>query len=603
MKRGALGVAFIVGFMVFSQPSAAFKEKEHEALSTLALAVAIESIREEVPADLVGEVERQFLQCSVKEKDRKDACRGKKSQCVPFGILTRAVDKVIRPEGLIPSRGLHLDDIMDEDPELNKERKKTPPRCHELQSPTTAKMEKTLRENLDEATLFNFTSCRAERKARQFWNWLLAVHQNASHFEACAAARYNVLHGLAVELAAGARREGGDPLFVALVAEAVALHFLQDSLAPGHLLTPRGESTDILARGMHNVHNRIGAPVFFSSAEPLASLEKKLAGILSQESPFPVVAEAVKELSLVSQTIEDSRPECRKRSPGDPSDPACYFGDGQLKGKRQAVDLVLLSAASIREVLLGGAPGEPLRIEFNEWSALPTSDGGNVVDESSLLRPSLRIVSPVAGDLAQLQPPPQALAGFEQRGAYDRDRSTVSLRNPEIAVAQVFGDSDQGVGWRAEVAWPGGEPNERDIRRRRKKDEQDELVPCEEKNENSCRFTSPGLMQRALGVSAAWNFQGEEWSDYEALGLMLQAWRPIRMGRIGWDFLWGVEIGQKWYFSEARDTSRFVWGSHVAFGLGVIFVDLGFQRGNRLFEDGGQSRNSFYSAGIRFQIP
>jgi hypothetical protein len=604
MKRGAPVAALIAGFLVSAQPSAAFKEKEHEALSTLALAVAIESLRGEIPADLIDEVERQFLQCSVKEKDRKDACRDKKSQCVAFGILTRAVDKVRRPEGLIPSRSLHLEDILNEDPELYGELQKAPERCHELQSPTTEKMEKTLRKNLDEEELFNFTSCRAERKVRQVWNWLLAVHQNASHFEACAATRYNVLHHLAVKLTAGNGQAGGGPLFVALAAEAVALHFLQDSLAPGHLLTPRSVSTDILARGMHNLHNRLGAPMFFNSVEPLAGLERGLASVLSQSSPPALVTEAARELSLCPHMLQVARQACKQRLSSDPFDAApCYFGDGRLAGERQAVDLILLSAASIREVLLGGAPGEPLRIEFNEWSALPTTSGsGNVMDLDSLWGPSLSIMSPASADLAaQVQPPPTALAGFKK--ADGRDRFTMSLRHPEIAVAQVFGDSDQGVGWRAEVGWPSGDPNDRHIRRRRTTDKEDELVPCEEKNEDFCRFTSPGLMQRALGVPATWSFQAEEWSDYEALGLMMRGWLPIRMGRIGWDFLWGLEIGQKWYFSEARDTSRFVWGSHVAFGLGVIFIDLGFQRGNRLFEDGGQSRNSFYSAGVRFQIP
>lgn len=594
MKRGAPIAALIAGFMVLAQPSAAFKEEEHEALSTLALALAIESIREEIPPDLaedVDDLERQFLECPVtKRKDRRDACREKKKDCVPFGILTRAVDKVIRPEGLIPSRRLHLDGFTIT----------APKRCDEPQGTTTTTIKETLEAASDEAMLFSFTSCRAERKVRQFWNWLLAVHQNASHFEACAAAKYSELHRLAVELAASSRQAGGEPLFVALAAEAVALHFLQDSLAPGHLLTPRSESTDILARGMHNIHNRIGAPVFFNGVEPLVSLENRLKIMLSQGPTSTVVAEAVKNLSLGPETIGDSRPPCGKRSPDDPSDSApCYFGDGALrKPRRQAVDLILLSAASIREVLLGGTSGGLMQIEFTEWSARPMSESSTTVLEGTLRRPSLRVLSSVPG-APSVEEPPKALAGFGPgRPAQKLDRFTVSLRNPEFAVAQVWGDSDQEAGWRAEVGLPFGGPSDRDIRRR---DEKDELVPCEE-DQDACRF-SPLKGGSTLGIPLTWSLQGEEWSNYEALGFMVRSWRPVRMGRIGWDFLWGLEIGQKWYFSEARDTSRFVWGSHAAFGLGVLFIDLGFQRGNRLFEDGGQSRNSFYSAGIRFQIP
>jgi hypothetical protein len=67
--------------------------------------------------------------------------------------------------------------------------------------------------------------------------------------------------------------------------------------------------------------------------------------------------------------------------------------------------------------------------------------------------------------------------------------------------------------------------------------------------------------------------------------------------------MWSLEGGWKWYSSPLRHTDRGVWGSHLAVGYGVIFVDLGWERGSLLEADGNHKRNSNYSLGLRVQVP
>ncbi len=600
-KRLGAIAALIAGLVAFVQPAAAFKKREHEALSTLALAVALESLQGEVPADVEAEIRAWFLECSPDAEARKKACKKDESRCVPFGLLTHAVDKVIRPEGLIPSRRLHVEE---QNERFKQELLLAPKRCVEAQSLTTRTMRRALKKMPSESEIIRFASCRAEKKVRHVGNWLVAVHQNTSHFEACAAAKYNGLHRLAIELAAESAQKGADAesLFVAFVAEAVALHFLQDSFAPGHLLTPRSGSTDIIARGMHNTHNRAGARVFIADGEPWAGLEGALQQVLQGGPQRETVQKAANELSIRSEDSASPSP-CKRQTPDETTAPiksSLYFGDGKLRCRRQALEMVLLSAASIREVLLAGK-ADPLRIFFHDWSAQPQEDDADRPAEAKLFRPWLFIAPSASEGLSGEQIPSTALASFEPKQRANRlDRFHTSLRNPELSVAQVFGDSDQEPGWRAEIALPFGSPSDVDIQRRDKTS--NDLVPCTEEDPDACYFRKESR-RRQFGLPLTWNLQGENWAGYDALGLTLRPWVfARRKGKLGWDLMASGEAGWKWYFSEARDTSRWVWGGHVAAGLGIVFLDLGFERGSMLVGK-DHKRNSNYSVGLRVQIP
>jgi len=469
---------------------------------------------------------------------------------------------------------------------------------------TTKTMKEKLGGSLSESAVIQFASCRAEKKVKHFWTWFLAAHQNTSHFEACAAAKYNALHHLAIELAteSGQARPRAESLFVAFAAEAVALHFLQDSFAPGHLLTPRGGSTDIIGRGIHNTHNRNGAPAFVTDAAPLPEIRDALQRVLRGSPNSDAVKKAIETL-LNRTSPSDSHPSCTEETL---VKSALYFGDRKLPCRQQAIEMVLVSAASIREVLLAQT-ADPLRIVFQDWSAQPqTTDNERLPEEerpaeNTLWRPWLLVTNSASAELPAEQRAAMTLAGFESKQLATRlDRFHASLRNPELSVARVFGDSGQEPGWRAEAALPFGSANDIDIQRRDRTS--DALVPCTEKDQDPCYFQEQSGL-RQFGLPLTWNLQGETWPGYDSLGLTLRGW-PLtrRKGKLGWDLMAGVEAGWKWYFSEARNTSRGVWGGHVAAGLGILFLDLGFERGSMLVGK-DHKRNSNYSIGLRFQVP
>lgn len=122
-----------------------------------------------------------------------------------------------------------------------------------------------LKEDECKAGSFSFPEC-----GRKAWEvtrkkvedreggWLyrfLAVHRNDEHFRCSACTSFNEMHQRAMALAASEAPE------LALYAEAVAVHFLQDVMAPGHLAAPRDQFGDWQAGAVHDRHNRSGLPV------------------------------------------------------------------------------------------------------------------------------------------------------------------------------------------------------------------------------------------------------------------------------------------------------------------------------------------------------
>jgi len=97
-----------------------------------------------------------------------------------------------------------------------------------------------------------------------------AATNNEYHFQAGLLNLLVKLHGEAVDLA----RRG--EMFAALVANALADHFLHDFFAPGHITTTRENSHDAVALGMHDTVNRLGASFKINPAR----WEKELAPVL-----------------------------------------------------------------------------------------------------------------------------------------------------------------------------------------------------------------------------------------------------------------------------------------------------------------------------------
>jgi len=92
------------------------------------------------------------------------------------------------------------------------------------------------------------------------------MKENAEHFGARALLAFALNHEEATELAARGK------LGTALVMNAFADHYLEDHFAPGHIYTPRYGLNDMMAVGMHDHYNRVGAWYEPTEVEALAAL-------------------------------------------------------------------------------------------------------------------------------------------------------------------------------------------------------------------------------------------------------------------------------------------------------------------------------------------
>lgn len=156
---------------------------------------------------------------------------------------------------------------------------------------------------------------RLKRRLKHLW----ATHNNTKHFQQDAVDAYATAHKRALE---------AKNLCDALWYEAIALHYLQDFFSPGHVVTPRVGSTDVVSGSLHDRYNKRGADIIVAKAM------------------FP----ALDEKSI----------------------PKRLYGDGRLDA--DAINfLVAISALSIREVVQkkrGSEPDTRLTLCFRTRSGL-----------------------------------------------------------------------------------------------------------------------------------------------------------------------------------------------------------------------------------------
>ncbi|HEX3126384.1 MAG TPA: hypothetical protein VH394_03570, partial [Thermoanaerobaculia bacterium] len=111
--------------------------------------------------------------------------------------------------------------------------------------------------DLDEEYLFRLRS----RLTLQAW----AARNNDAHFQSQAMMSWWIWHRDAVLTAAygnavqSSKPGGSERLFAGLLMNAISNHYLEDSLAPGHIITPREGMHDAAAISMHDFYNRQGA--------------------------------------------------------------------------------------------------------------------------------------------------------------------------------------------------------------------------------------------------------------------------------------------------------------------------------------------------------
>jgi hypothetical protein len=156
---------------------------------------------------------------------------------------------------------------------------------------------------------------------------LFSARQNEDHFQDRALFSYWQWHSRALSEAAAGR------LGTALLLNAFGDHYLQDSFAPGHVLTPRRQLHDAAALATHDYYNRKGAPFALGNVDSLlpltetAEADALLSGLWASGDPSQHLR------SIANSTVD-------------------MLGDGRLDHRRDQELLVsLVVARSVADVL------------------------------------------------------------------------------------------------------------------------------------------------------------------------------------------------------------------------------------------------------------
>jgi hypothetical protein len=203
---------------------------------------------------------------------------------------------------------------------------------------------------------------------------LFAAQGNDSHFQAQAMMSWWLWHRQAVLAAAygdatqQGPSEGRERLFAGLLMNAISNHYLEDSLAPGHIFTPREGMHDFAAISMHDFYNREGACFAVDKDRwgELADLidPERHAQLLGMRKE---ILESIKGLGF---------PQWKLRLLGDgyliPSERKIEAVPGlEESSQRQRLFITLVVARTIVDVLESHACGEPInKFESYSWSPL-----------------------------------------------------------------------------------------------------------------------------------------------------------------------------------------------------------------------------------------
>ena len=302
-RTNLLGLALLLALVGQSvqDPLVAYGKKEHEVLTKRVLEVVV------------------ALECDGQgfSGPRSSATNPLCEAIASFddgelAFLTRSVDYFTHPERLAPD----------------------PSTCKPGVKPEPCRRKVTLacsdpQQDCAQAAIDNTRSLAARRKKNRLYR-ALAVHRNVGHFRAGAGDLYTNVHSRAVELA----RNGEYQL--ALMAEAVALHFLQDGFSPGHLAAPRDEYGDALAGVLHDRFNRKGLPVVPGSRLcQIAStvVDQKAQDIVKQVG-LTKRATAIDDENLVEDLELLLDQHCESCPRGKPCDSYVALGDKQIFGPR-----------------------------------------------------------------------------------------------------------------------------------------------------------------------------------------------------------------------------------------------------------------------------
>lgn len=219
MLRYSNGFTLVVTMLLILQQTAmGFNSNEHERMGDRALQIALE-----MKGIDCGTVENQgdsqyIAACSLIPKQAQKVLTNNPTEVFDrestYGFIDREVDFMLAPEELFVHIG---DDIA------------YPRNASELNP--------------------SLIGLYAKRETE----YLRSSHNNEAHFQGYALFNQFDWHRRARQLASERQN-----LYAALVANAISDHYLQDSFAPGHIITPRYNFEDEFALGMHDKYNKKG---------------------------------------------------------------------------------------------------------------------------------------------------------------------------------------------------------------------------------------------------------------------------------------------------------------------------------------------------------
>ena len=218
--------AFVAAVPLHCGQAIAFDSSEHCSTSNLALRIAFDFVSQNLgKSPDLDTIEQQMLgmsKSSAVEETPDAYCFPKKwaktgAYDFSYGKIVALVDYTINPADLFVSEG-------------------------------------SVREPPESPDDLNRTYFRSKTSIGSILD--VASHNNADHFQGSVLYLFDHWHTNAMREAA--RADNARTLFRALANEAIADHFLEDSFAPGHLLTPRSAMSDAVALSWHDAFNDRG---------------------------------------------------------------------------------------------------------------------------------------------------------------------------------------------------------------------------------------------------------------------------------------------------------------------------------------------------------
>jgi len=291
--------------------AAAFESKEHRLMGDLAAGIAFAYLK-----DMPG-IDNNALRALGMLVPKPES----KSPEVSYGQIVECVDYFLIPERIFSFDG----------------RNPYPTGLTKVLEPDSNPLSKKLGGH-----------CDAKAEGAGF---IQASHFNHAHFQQdlLMSLRYGRLRAMSL-----ARYEKN--YYDALVANAIADHYLHDFFAPGHIVTPRNSLTDVLATAMHDLANQEGVKFAPSNLQVLKPILRFICGLDEKQILGTDDCQAGKgnwlDKLMDKNTIGDISG-AMKVLAKDPPDSVIFRGDSYLwdTAQEQLVQRILLLAVEVRSII------------------------------------------------------------------------------------------------------------------------------------------------------------------------------------------------------------------------------------------------------------